>query len=177
VLAGVAGAAAALGAFLAPAVAVTVALVPGAAAAGLAWLCWQRRERTVAGELVAAAALAGAALPVALAAGWRAAPAVAAFVGWTAGFAAIVPGVWAIAHKRRLGRGARAVALLAPALAIAIAAAKLGRPAIAAGGPLALAAAVVTALRPGARWMREAGWGIALATVASAVAVVAVSRV
>jgi hypothetical protein len=58
---------------------------------------------------------------------------------------------------------------------VAIAASSLGRQALAAGAPLALAAAAVTVFQPGARHLRAAGWGIALATLASAVAVVAVT--
>jgi len=156
--------------------AAVVGLVPVAFALVLAAFVVRRRERTYAGELVAAAALAGAALPVAIGAGWQVRAALAAFIGWTAGFAAVTFVVFAIAHKRTPNPASRALALFLPALAIAMADVFLGKQALATGVPLVGLAAVVVAFRPAARRLHSVGWTVAAATLAQAVAVVAVNR-
>lgn len=172
VVGAVAGAAAA---WLAPAAAPMV-MVSAVLASLLGGFLWRRRERTFAGEVVAAAALASAALPVAVSAGWEGRAALAAFAGWSAGFAAVTFVVWSIAHKRTPGPLARTVALLVPALVVVAASCLLGRQAAATGAPLVLVAAAVTGLRPTARRLRPVGWTVAAATLAQAVVVVVLTR-
>jgi len=162
------------GGWLAPA-AVPMVGVAALLAVLLVFFVWRRRERTFAGEVAAAAALASAALPVALSAGWQVRAALAAFLGWSAGFAAVTFVVWSIAHKRAPGPVTRAIALLVPALVVA-AACLLGRQAAATGAPLILVAAAVTALRPAARSLHPVGWVVAAATVAQAVVVAVINR-
>jgi len=168
----VAGAAAV---WLAPAAAPMV-MVSAVLASLLGGFLWRRRERTFAGEVVAAAALASAALPVAVSAGWEGRAALAAFAGWSAGFAAVTFVVWSIAHKRTPGPLARTVALLVPALVVVAASCLLGRQAAATGAPLVLVAAAVTGLRPTARRLRPVGWTVAAATLVQAVVVVVLTR-
>jgi len=167
--------AAALGTRLAPAAAAT-GLIPLVFTLALGAFLLRRRERTYAAEVLAAVALAGAGLPVAISAGWQARAALAAFVGWSSGFAAVTFVVWSIAHRRSPRRAARALALLAPAVAIGIASHLVGRQAAATGAPLVLLAAAVVAVRPAARRLRSVGWTVAATTLAQAVAVVAVNR-
>jgi hypothetical protein len=167
--------AAGLAAYLAPAAA-AMALLPAFVAVVLAAFIFKRRERTVAAEILASAALGSAALPVAVASGWHAEAALSAFAGWIAGFAAVTSVVWPIAHKRTVSRGARAVALLVPALVVVLAVARLGAQAAAAGAPLVVTAVAIAALRPAARLLRPLGWTVAAVSVAQAVAVVVVTR-
>ena len=164
-----------LAAHLAP-VAAALALVPGVAGVALGGFLLRRRERTIAAEILAGAALTGAGLPVALASGWPLTAALGAWVGWTAGFAAIISVVWPVAHKRTLGPVARTLALLIPAVIVASAAAGLGAQAVAAGAPLVVAGVAIAAVRPAGRLLRPIGWTIAATTVAQAVAVVVLSR-
>jgi hypothetical protein len=175
VLAAAGGAAAGLAAYLAPGAA-ALALAPGAAAVALGGFLFRRRERTIAAEVLAGAALSGAGLPVALASGWPLSAALGAWAGWAAGFAAIVSVVWPIAHKRALGPVARTLASLIPALIVASAGSVLGAQAVAAGAPLIAAGLAITAVRPAGRLLRPIGWMIAATTVAQAVAVVVLGR-
>ena len=175
VLAGVGVAAAGLAAYLAP-VAAALALAPGAAAVALGGFLLRRRERTIAAEVLAGAALSGAGLPVAVASGWPLPAALGAWAGWTAGFAAIISVVWPVAHKRTLGPVARTLALLVPALIVALAGSSLGAQAVAAGAPLVVAGVAIAAVHPTGRLLRPIGWTIAATTVAQAVTLVVLGR-
>lgn len=167
----------AVGLVFAPPEATRVSLIPLLAGVGVALLAAKHREKTMAGEIVAAVALSGAALPVALASGWRGASASAAFVGWAVGFSAVTLAVWPIAHKRPLGWTGRLAAVLIPAGGGTAGAIILGPAAAAAALPLIAAAAAVAALRPAPRRLHQVGWAIAAAGAMATVAIVALAGV
>ena len=156
-----------LGAAIAAALAL---LLTGAVAAGV--------EKTLPGELIAAAAMTSASLPVAAADGVRWPAAVSIWGAWLLGFAAAVFPVRAVMveHKtRQPSAGARlSGALLAIAVAVALAAAgELPARLVIAEVPL-FAAAVWIALRPpGMKEMTRAGWALMAAGALTTVAMTA----
>ena len=165
------------GSLLAPPVVWLVSVIPLAAAAGLGALATRHREKTLPAEIVAALALSSAALPVALASGWSFSAAVAACVGWAAGFSAITGAVWPIAHKRQLPLPHRVASVLFPASAAGVATFVLGPLAAMVSLPLILAAAPVVALRPSPLQLRRVGWAVAAASATAALVVVIVGLV
>jgi len=150
-------------------------VVAVAAAVGLGALAAKRREKTVAGEIVAALALSGCSLPVALVSGWSPAAAVAAFVGWATGFSAVTLAVWPLAHKRRQGPAGRLATVLVPAAALGVGTLVFNPVAATVSVPLLLAAALVVALQPSPRHLRRVGWGVVVVGVMVVIAVVAVA--
>jgi hypothetical protein len=118
---------------------------------------------TVAGVLAAAAALAGASLPVAIAGGAPTVRALDAWAAWSLGFAATVVAVHAVitSHKRR-ARPALWIAVLG-ATGAAIAAACL-----VAAAPLWLAAVIATIVRPPATRLRAIGVAFTIVATGSA---------
>jgi YwiC-like protein len=159
--------AAALGIGLAPAPARWALLVPSALAAGVAWLVMRRLEKTIAGEMLVAAALSSCALPVALAGGAPIARAVACGLTWVLAFAAATLAVQVvIVRARSKGRrdpGKAYAAIAATLLAGAIAAVPLtGLPRAAplALAPSALLSAAVCLSRFSPKRLRELGWAM-----------------
>lgn len=179
-----------LGTQAAVAGAVGFALAPGAARAALAlpvalvavvaWLVVRRREKTLAGEVLVAAALSSGGLAVALAAGAPLAWALGAWVTWLLAFAAGTLAVQVVlVRARSKGRQdpgpAHAAAALA-LVAIAFAAVPLARlPRIA---PLALlppaALSIAVCLgRVSAKRLKELGWAMVAASVVTLAVLVA----
>lgn len=145
-------------------------------------LAWRRAEHTCAGELVAAVALTGAAVPVLVAGGTPPGVALAIWAGWSLGFAATVLAVRrVIARHKRQARGPRSVGwVLAPALVVAaVGCAVAGErvPGIAIAAPLATLAAALVIAHPAATRLRAIGVAIAVAAAGSgAVAMLAIAR-
>ncbi len=149
----------------------------GAAAVALAGA---RLERTTAGELVVAAALAACAAPVALAGGAASLSARTAAAAWLAAFAAAILPVRAVLLRART-KGAvdrRPLAALAVAGIQGLALVAAAHGAIAWAGALAIlpvvaAAVAVTALPVRPQRLTAVGWSIVGASVAMLVALVA----
>jgi len=151
------------------AVPVVLSLVLGA-------FVYARKERTLAGELVASAALASMALPVALADGVSPERACGALATWVLGFAAttyVVRGIIAAEARVKL--------LVAPTLAIFViaAAAALGVvpwSLLAAMAPVCAvtAGAVLAGVTP--KKLRAVGWALAAASTSTAALLVLVLR-
>jgi hypothetical protein len=162
-LAAVAGLA---GLALSPPLARLALAVPGALGVGVLALLLARREKTVAGEVAVAAALASAGAAVALAGGADPADALAAGIAWTLGFAAATLAVQVILERVR-SKGARdpgrrhaALASLLVGTGVALSLAGLP-PALAwATLPTALLSIVVCLARFSARRLRELGWAL-----------------
>jgi hypothetical protein len=168
---GLAATAGAVGITLSPPAALAALGLSAVLAAGVGVLVWRRREKTAAGEILVAAALATAGGAVALAAGVPLAPALAATLAWILSFSAATLGVRAVLVRLRTrgaqdpGRRSAALSLCAEALAVALVAA--GLPAALAWATLpGVAAGVVIALLPVAgRHLRAVGWSIVGASV------------
>lgn len=154
---------------------VAVPLVLGGAAFGLLPL---RRERTTAGEVLAAVALASVAMPVGVAAGLSVGTAVVIVLVWAVGLAiatATVRGILRAAKERRsvLPEAATTAAVLV--LAIAALLSTVGEvpvwvaPSLC---PLAFASVALGAFRPRPAHVRRVGWLLVGANVATLVIVV-----
>jgi hypothetical protein len=150
------------------------ALAPAVLAAPVFPLVAARLEKTLAGELLVAAALSACAAPVALASGAPPAWAWGAVVTWFLSFAAATLPVQATLLWART-RGAQERRPLAAAGAAAIGAASLG---LAAGGllpwpaaiavlPTAIAAVVVALIRVRPQAFTRVGWSLVGASVAA----------
>jgi hypothetical protein len=112
------------GLLLAPGTARRALLLPAALAAVVALLVLRRLERTTAGEIVVAAALASAGWPVALAAGASPRAALAALLAWSLSFSAVTLAVQVIlirVHSKGSVDPGRRHAALAALLAVAAA--------------------------------------------------------
>jgi len=172
-----AAASGAAGLLLAPRAAVLAAAIVALPVLVLLVLAWRRREHTFAGELVAAAALTGAAMPVACASGVPIAAAALLWLAWALGFGASVVAVHRVIarHRRppaRIDRISAAGLGLVTAAAIAAIAV---RPALAVAVPLATIATVVVVRPPPATRLRAIGVVLTVAALASsAVAVLAI---
>ena len=156
----------AAGLALAPPPARAALAVPTALGAAVAVLVWRRLEKTAAGEMLVAAALASAGGAVAVAGGAPLANALAATLAWVLSFAAATLGVRAVLARLR-SRGDEDHRARNAALAALVGAAAFGLSA--AGLPAALGwatlpgaiAGVGIALAPlGGRHLRAVGWSI-----------------
>jgi len=156
----------AAGLVLAPPPARAALAVPAVLGAAVAILVWRRLEKTAAGEMLVAAALASAGGAVALAGGAAPADALAATLAWILSFAAATLGVRAVLARLR-SRGEEDHRARNAALAALVGAAAFGLSA--AGLPAALGwatlpgaiAGVGIALAPlGGRHLRAVGWSI-----------------
>ena len=134
------------------------------------------RERTTPGEVLAGIALASASLPVAVAGGVSAVGVASAGATWavalTAGTAAVR---WVIA-RHRLGRrdvGLLAILTLATAIGTGLA---THLPITLAAAPMIAAAWVLVASPPHPRHLRRVGWTLVASSSATAVLMVAISR-
>lgn len=158
---------------LAETIARGVALIPFGLAAVGAVLAALRAERTTAGEIVIATALASAALPVAVASGVELERAFAVWAAWSAAFAIATLAVRAtIARAKAAGarRGPAPVVVLLAASAVLGAAAGLALVgAVSAAIPIAVAPvtilALVVALVPiPTRRLHALGWSVLVST-------------
>ncbi|MFO0587061.1 MAG: YwiC-like family protein [Polyangiaceae bacterium] len=168
-LAAVSGVAAAL---TAPMQALIAAVSPLVLGAFVGWLVTQGKEKTTVGEMAAAAALAGVAIPAAIAAGVPVATAWGAWGAWTVAFGASTWAVRAvIAHqKARTGALRRVAPLLVPAT-LAVAFALTGTVpwfCAAAAAPMILVALAIAAMPPHPRALKRVGWSLVGASVAAA---------
>lgn len=148
---------------LAP-LALTLALVP---------FIFLGREKTAPGELAAAAALSGAALPVAIAGGVPQPAALVAWSAWVVGFTAGTSAVRGVIKRHKRGaRGATDVWLLALSSAGAAALVALDR--VGAGAlPMVVASIVILALAPHPRNLKKLGWTLVASSAATVALLVA----
>jgi hypothetical protein len=149
-------------------------LVPTALAVVVAVLLWRRLEKTVAGEIVVAAALASAALVVALAAGVSTPVAVGSFAAWVVSFAAATLAVQVILVRVRTrgaddpGRRNAALAAILGAGAFALPAAGLPGAVPWAVLPTAALSVVVCLARISPKRLRTLGWILVGSSTATA---------
>jgi hypothetical protein len=153
-----------LGVALAPESARIAVLIPLGLAALLAPFILKNQEKSAPGELLAAAALSSAAIPVSLAAGVSGALTASAWLAWCLTLAASTFAVRSVvAHAR--GKVPLTRRLVAPALALAVDAlawkAGLLAPAAAIGAlPMLLLALTLAAQPPSPRSLKKVGWGL-----------------
>lgn len=138
-------------------------------------LAWKKLERSVAGELVAATALAGAAAPVAVAAGMPVRDAALVWAAWAIGYAATVVAVHRVITRHK--RGPSRADLVARLGVVAVTAGLLAlawqwRHALVAL-PLAAGSAAVLLVAPPATRLRAIGFSLAGASLMSIALVVA----
>jgi hypothetical protein len=167
---------------LSPPLARAALALPAALAVAVAVLVWRKLEKTVAGEVAVAAALASASAAVALAAGVRPAAAAAALGAWTLSFAAATLGVQVILVRAR-SKGARdpgrrhaAGALLLLGAAAGLAAAGLPLALPLATAPTALLSAWVALARVSPKRLRTLGWALVGASVVTLAVLVGMLR-
>ena len=176
---GLALAAGAAGVALAPPPALAALALAAALAAVVAALVWRRLEKTAAGEILVASALATAGGAVALAAGASTSAALAATLAWILSFGAATMGVRTVLVRLRTrgaeNPGTRNAALAAFAGALAFGLSVSGLPATLAWATLpGVVAGVVIALAPlGGKHLRPVGWSIVGASMLTLVVLVA----
>jgi hypothetical protein len=156
----------------------TIAVAGLAAVAGviLIALAYARAQHTLAGELVAAIALPGAAAPVAIASGVEAAHAIALWGAWSVGYACSVAAVRRVIACHRLGgsRVDRTLVSVFGGVVVAGGALAASLPAAAVVLPLAMIATCVVAWPPRATHLRAIGVALVVASIASAAIAIAV---
>jgi len=137
-------------------------------------------ERSALGEMLASIALAGAAFPVALAAGLPEDAAARAWLVWSIGLAAVVLPVRSIGARRR-GSASLVSRLLPAAVALGLGLALQGRTLtrldLAALAPLVLTSAWLGLARPDPRHLRRVGWSMVVATLVTGAVLVLAVRV
>lgn len=156
------GGAAALVAF-APAAALALAFAP---------LVLKNREKSLAGELLAAAALTGAALPVAVLGGGAPGASLGAWGAWALGFGASTVAVRATIATHKAHREPFAWSTLA---LFTVATAGLGlalEPRVLAAAPLVALSWAVMWKRPHPRHLKRVGWSIVAASLVTLAALV-----
>lgn len=166
---GLAGVAAALAPATAPWMCVPVAL--GAAALAFTF---RRSERSLAGELVASAALTFAALPTAIANGLSARVGVGLCAVFYAASLLSTVEVRAVARREANGRVRLLVWTLALALLLTFA--LVAPPFALAMLPMIVTLAAVAASRPTPKHLRRVGWALAVASLVTAGAAVSAAR-
>lgn len=141
-------------------------LVPTAA---LVALGIRRQQRTVLGELFALVCLAGAAAPVAMAAGLPAVDALTLVAAWVIGYGCSVVGVHRVIERGRRRRSAADIALAIVFFGIACAVTLGARKtfAFSPAVPLALAASFVAYLAPAPAKLRAIGFAMVGASIVS----------
>jgi hypothetical protein len=164
----------ALALVLAPSARAWAAAPVALAAAGLVFIL-RRSERTLAGELVAAAALTSAALPAAIAGGMPASEALAACGIFYATSLVSTVEVRAIARREAPSRSRIAAWSAAAGLVLLLA---IRAPAFAlAGVPTLLTVMAVAISRPSPSKLRRIGWALATASLLTAAGVVVAAYV
>lgn len=156
----------------APASALVAAVAPLFLGAFVGWLVQRNLEKTAAGEMAAAAALAGVAVPVAIASGVPWSAAAGAWGAWTVAFGASTWAVRAvIAHQRAPLPWARRVLPLAAAALLGLAGALQGALpwyCAAAAAPMLFVALAVAASPPHPRALKRVGWSLVGSSIAAA---------
>ena len=171
----------ALGLWLATPAARLVALIPATLTAMLAPLIFSRRERTTAGELLVAGALATTMIPVAVAGGVGVREAITAGAVWAIAFSLSTITVRAIIARAKRGVEAGSATVIAPALCAAVIAAAIYLasrdivPALAAIAvvPTALVALIFGVVGVHPRNLRRMGWSLVASNVAVLAALLA----
>lgn len=128
-------------------------------------LAWRRAVHSLGGELVAAIALPGASVPIAVAAGIPLLAACASWLAWSLGYSASVVAVHHVIERRRgptPDDGARVTATLGATALAAVCGLWVAL-------PLAVTAAVVAVLAPSPRYLRTIGFVLVGASVGSIV--------
>lgn len=129
-------------------------------------LAWRRAMHSVAGEIVAAVALSGASVPVAVASGAALRGVLALWLAWCAGYAATVLAVHrVIAHHK--SRGDRITAAVLAGALVAAAAVSLHQPLALVALPLIALSAGVALRPPPATRLRAIGVALTIASVAA----------
>lgn len=176
-IAAVAGAAAIASA---PLGALLMSAAPLVLGAVVGWLVTRGQEKTTAGELLAAAALAAVAVPVAMAAGVSGRAALGAWGAWIAAFGASTWAVRAvIAHRKApVAWWRRVLPLALPAVAGAVCLAGQIAPwfCAAAAAPMMIVAVAIAAAPPHPRFLKRVGWSLVGASVAAAAILIAGAR-
>lgn len=143
-------------------------------AALLVVLAVKRRQRTLLGELFALVVLAGAAAPVASAAGMPVADTLRVLAGWIVGYGCSVVVVHRVIDRGREPRGAEDVGLAVAFLCIAaVAVVVSGATFASTAAPLALSASVVALIAPKPTRLRAIGFAMVGASMLAIVATVA----
>ena len=177
VIATAAAIAGAAGLALASRDALGVAAIVALPAAAVVALAWTRAEHSLAGELVAAVALPGAAAPVAVASGVAPTLALAVWLAWAIGYACTVVAVHRVIarHRRPATRIDRIAAIGIATIAVAAAALALSFAPALLAVPLALASAVLVVRPPRATYLRAIGVALVVASLATgALAVISI---
>ncbi|UQA63749.1 YwiC-like family protein [Polyangium aurulentum] len=181
-LGGVAIVLGALGLALAPQDARIAALPPIVLTLGVVWLVWRKEEKTTAGEAIAATALSGAAMPVALACGASWAQAGLAWLAWSLSFLLATLGVrGVIARNKHQGRQLSNLAIVTSIVVMAGAVGLWAGGKLPAAVPLGVAPFAVLALAGSlapvhTKHLRRVGWGLIAASVATLGVLVATLR-
>lgn len=173
---GLAAGAGVAGLWLGPPEARLAAALPAVLGALVLLATWRKSEKTAPGEVLAAAALAGCALPVAIAAGLAPQRAASAWVVWSVGLTAATLAVRRVIGRHRGRDVPSAVALVLLLAAGTGAAAILVDPGLAAAGPMLLAATVLVFLRLHPRHLRRVGWTLVGSSVVTIGLLVWVAR-
>jgi hypothetical protein len=160
---------------LAPSAAVELAALVAVPVAVLILLAYRRSERTMPGETVAAAALSGAAAPVAVASGVSVASALLVWLAWTLGFAATVVAVHRVIarHRRPASRGDHLALAALGAITTAAFVAATRMPLLAVAAPLTALSTVLVFRPPAATRLRAIGVVLTVAALASGGLVIA----
>lgn len=157
------------GLWLSPPAARAAAAAPVLLALALAPLVARGQEKTATGELLAAATLAGAGVPVAIAAGVTSAAAWGAWAAWCLSFAASTLAVRSvIAHARNpMSLPRRVIGPVGTLVALALFARHGQLPIHAALGalPMVLVALFIAVRPPGPRSLKKVGWSLVGASV------------
>lgn len=157
-------------------------VLPGVLALALAPFVLARRERSLAGEVLAAAALSATALPVARAGGAPLAAALVLVAVWSVGYAeatVVIRGVIAASRGDASARLPLRAALPAATLLAGVALWPLGpfaRALCLGVAPLGALALVLALFPPPARRIRAVGWGTVAASVVTLLTLVASLR-
>jgi hypothetical protein len=178
-LAAVAAALISIGAFATPAVARWTVSLPIAGALAVLAFVFARREKSTAGEIVAAAALSACAVPVACAAGLSLGQALSCWAAFTLAFTLAtlaVRGLVGRADARRPWWRSPAfwLASLVGAAVIAFGATSAGAAlALVAAGPMGALVIALTVWSPPARELRRVGWMLVAASITTALVLIA----
>jgi hypothetical protein len=132
-------------------------------------------DHTSLGEIVAATALAGAGVPVAVASGVEMSEALAAWGAWSFGFTATTLGVRVVTSKSAAEKRAFPWIVLL-LVAGGIAAWLIGLRILSAAAPLALVALALAVTKPEAKHVRRVGWVLMVTVIATGAALVAHAR-
>jgi len=161
---------------LAPATARLAALLPLGLAAVVAGFVWRDREKTGAGEIIAAAALSSMAVPVALASGCPPATVATAWAAWCIGLGASTWAVRGVIARVKGTSRSPIVGLSILAGAVTVVLVVFDATPLIAATPMLAMAVVVTLTQPHPRHLRRVGWGLVAASCLTTVLLVAAAH-